>query len=273
MLLILIILIILYNTNSIENYNNLSDLSSDNVPNLQGNWIIPSLIPNKNRTLELKQKGNNVTGNDDNCLGNGIGTIVSNKIIWKWGNNDNTKMIGDIILGDLDDINKATKIKWQNGYSWYQILPAFDISGNWIGDGLQYGPINIRQNNNSIIATYPLYGGFRGNVFNKKIKIYWFNNVTVNGDISKDSSNNDIIIWDSGNKWTRHLNQNNNKKLSNKKNISQKLPTSLQPEEPIKIPPPPLQLPKKNKKLVNQYFSSPLPPVIGENIPYPVLTN
>lgn len=269
MLLILLILIILYNNNTIENYNNLSNIPSDDPPNLEGKWIIPSSITSQNRSIQLKQNGNNVIGDDYNCLGKGTGSIVSNKIIWKWGNNNNTKMIGDIILDDLDNTNKATKIQWQNGYSWYQILPAVDISGKWIGDGLQHGPINIQQNNNSISAIYPVYGGFSGSVFNEKIQIYWLNNVTVNGNISKDNSNNDIINWESGNKWTRYVNKNINKNLSIEK--TNKSPELLKSEPPIKIPPPPLQLPKTNITQVNRCFSSPLPPIIDDNGPYPVL--
>ena len=257
-------------TNYIENYSN-------NYANLDGNWTIQSITPEKTKTIKLKQNGNKVKGNSDNCLGEGVGTISNNKIIWLWNNKEQTKMIGDIIFDDFLDSNKATKIKWQNGFVWQQILPSDNISGEWNGDGLQYGTIRIQQENNSISAIYPIYGGFNGTIFYNKIQIKWFNNVVVNGVI-----NNNVITWDTGYKWNKNINKKSNKDNKNvKKEIvfndnivieNRRKIEEIKNKQVFNIEPPPLELPKEKvkKKIVE---SSPLPPIIKEHGPYPVLVN
>lgn len=255
-------------TNYIENFNNYA--------NLDGNWTIQSITPEKTTTIKLKQNGNKVKGNSDNCLGEGVGTISNNKIIWLWNNKEQTKMIGDIIFDDFLDSNKATKIKWQNGFVWQQILPSDNISGEWNGDGLQYGTISIQQENNSISAIYPIYGGFNGTIFNNKIQIKWFNNVIVNGVI-----NNNVITWDTGYKWNKNINSKSNKDnkhgekeivndniiIDNRRKIEE-----IKNKQVFNVEPPPLELPKQKseKKIVD---TSPLPPIIKEHGPYPVLVN
>lgn len=250
-------------TNYIENYSN-------NYANLDGNWIIQSITPEKTKTIKLKQNDNKVKGNSDNCLGQGVGTISNNKIIWLWNNKEQTKMIGDIIFDDFLDTNKATKIKWQNGFVWQQILPSDNISGEWNGDGLQYGTIRIQQENNSISAIYPIYGGFNGTIFYNKIKIKWFNNVVVNGVI-----NNNVITWDTGYKWNKNINKNVKKEIVFNDNIvieNRRKIEEIKNKPVFNIEPPPLELPKEKveKKIVE---SSPLPPIIKEYGPYPVLVN
>ena len=139
-LLIIIIILTFYLNKNTESFENDIDLN--------GKWIINSDIPNKTKLINILQTGNDIKGNDDNYLLRGTGNIVYNKLIWLWNNDEDTKMIGDIILEDLSNKKIVTQIKWQNGNNWKKILPAINIQGKWIGDGLVHGPIQIKQENN-----------------------------------------------------------------------------------------------------------------------------
>lgn len=267
-ILLILLIVILLGNNKKEGYS----LTLD-PPNLTGTWQIPSISQNKSRTIKLTQKINIITGSDYYCLGNGKGTIVHNtKLIWKWGNREETKMIGDIILEKLSDEPKAIQIKWQNGYSWNKILPADNISGQWEGESLSHGPITITQKNNNISAIYPVYGLFMGKVVNNRISIEWQNGTTVKGIITKNN-----IKWDSGIEWTKKLSNSMDLNVSN----TNKKNSNINPDSTINkntskliISAPPLELPKKENSLEEKkIFFSPLPPVIIKNGIYPELTN
>jgi len=223
---------------------------------LNGQWIINSIPPNKTKIMNIIQTGNNIKGNDNNYLVEGTGNIVYNKLIWIWNKDEDTKMIGDIILEDLSNKKTATQIKWQNGNSWRKILPATNIRGKWMGDGLVHGPIQIEQENNSISGIYPVYGGFTGTIINNEISINWVNNVSVKGIVEKDSSNNNIISWETGLIWKPEIKE----KIKNI--VKEVQEPNIKPK--FYIPPPPLSIEKKKEKNI-QTISSPLPTIINEN--------
>ena len=260
---ILLLIFVMLSKNIKEGY------SISQIPDLIGTWQIPSTSRNNPRTIKLTQQNDKVSGSDYYCLGNGTGKIINNaKIIWMWGDRKNTKMIGDIILENVSDKPKAIEIKWQNGYSWNKILPADIVNGQWESQNLSHGPITINQKNNSISASYPVHGLFIGTVVNNKISITWQNGVKVNGIINKDT-----ITWDTGIKWKRKPKIQNISNINDSKNRLNITSNINEQTNTLTIPPPHLELPKKHDtKKRDILFSSPLPTLESENLPYPELT-
>ena len=192
------------------------DLPSLDIPSLEGNWWSPNM---NNGSIKLTQKNNKVYGTYDK-LGNGVGTIVNNKIIWVWGNSS-VKTIGDIIIKN----DKALEIKWQNGFVWKLIQPSVNIAGKWTGSGLVSGPIIILQHNNTINAVYPGYGPMTGEIINNRIEVKWvFTGASIGGTVIKDSNNHvEKIKWDNNLEW--HFGEMNKESVSHENNLNSNVKT------------------------------------------------
>lgn len=194
---------IIWDNNSIWDKENIPEKIDNSqpfsiVPNLEGKWYGLNM---KSPPLLLKQTSNIVV-TDYPGLEGAKGTIVNNKIIWS---NNNKKIFGTLNIVD----GKVESIKWENNSTWKKLKPAVNISGQWGGTGLTNGPLNIVQYGNIIIATYPGYGIFEGDIKNNLVNGKWsINENIINGTLIKNSNNKiDTINWGKNIEW-RKINDN-----------------------------------------------------------------